>query len=268
MTTNVMYLSPHFDDVALSCGGLIHRQVQAGTGILVVTVFAGAPAHTKLSPFAAELHGQWGHLTEPVAARRKEDKKAMRLLGAEYIHLEYPDAIYRFDDTSSLYLCDEYLFGPVHHSDLNLVSQIAETVMEIHSPRQSTLYAPLAVGNHVDHQVVREAALKLYRKSCKVIFYEDFPYVEVPGALTRELERIGIERWIEEVQELDEENLAAKIEAIASYASQMDKLFGGVEVMAERVRDYALALGLQEGYGERYWRLSSGVKSAISKKRI
>ncbi len=256
MTINVMYLSPHLDDVALSCGGLLHRQVQAGTGIMVVTVFAGAPVQTKLSPFAAELHGQWGHLTKPVAARQREDKKAMRLLGAEYIHLEYPDAIYRFDDTSSLYLCDEDLLGPVHPSDLKLVAQITGAIERICSPEQSTIYAPLAVGNHVDHQLVKEAACVLHHRSYPMIFYEDYPYVEVPGALTRALERIDSERWTEEVQEIDREDLVMKIEAIASYASQMGKLFGGVEVMAERVRDYALALTSEEGYGERYWRLS------------
>lgn len=262
---NVIYLSPHLDDVALSCGGLIHRQVQAGTAVLVLTIFAGPPLHSELSSFAAELHAHWGHLTEPVAVRRREDKKAMRLLGADYIHLGYPDAIYRFDDTSSLYLCDEDLFGPLHPSDLKLVAQLTEAIMEMHSPRQSTIYAPLAVGNHVDHQLVREAALMLHRKSYPVTLYEDYPYVEVPKALTRELERIGTDRWTEEVQDFDEENLAMKIKAIAAYASQMDKLFGGTEVMAERVRDYSLALCPEERYGERYWRLSHEVKYAMRK---
>ncbi len=263
MATNVLYLSPHLDDVALSCGGLIHRQVQGGTRILVLTIFAGPPLPSELSSFAAALHTQWGHLTEPVAVRREEDEKVMRLLGADYSHLGYPDAIYRFNDISFLYLCEEDLFGPLHPSDLKLVSQITEAIMETQSRQQSTIYAPLAVGNHVDHQLVREAALTLHQRSHPVIFYEDYPYVEVPGALTRELERIGIERWTEEVQDIGEENLATKIEAIAAYASQMDKLFGGMEVMAERVRDYSLALCPEERYGERYWHPSRDVKSAM-----
>lgn len=260
MATNVMYLSPHLDDAVLSCGGLIHRQVQAGTSVLVVTIFAGPPSRSELSPFAAELHARWGHLSEPVAVRRQEDKKAMHLLGADYTHLEYPDAIYRFDNTSFLYLCDEDLFGSLHPSDLKLVRHVTEAIMEIILAQQSAIYAPLAVGSHVDHQLVRDAAMALHRRSYPVIFYEDYPYVEVPGALTGELERIGIERWTGEVQGLDEEELAMKIEAIAAYASQMDKLFQGVEEMSERVQDYALALSSEERYGERYWRLSHDMR--------
>jgi LmbE family N-acetylglucosaminyl deacetylase len=262
---DMIYLSPHLDDVVLSCGGLIHRQVQAGTRVLAVTIFAAPPSRSELSPFADELHAHWGHLTEPVAARREEDQKAMHLLGAGYTHLEYSDAIYRFDDASFLYLCDEDLFGPLHRSDLKLVAQVTEAIMEIACSQQSTIHAPLAVGNHVDHQLVREAALILHSRSYPVIFYEDYPYVDVPGALTRELERSGIERWSEEVKNLDEENLIAKIEAIAAYASQMDRLFQGVETMAQRVRDYASALSSEEGYGERYWRLSYEMRPATRK---
>jgi LmbE family N-acetylglucosaminyl deacetylase len=263
VATEVMYLSPHLDDVALSCGGLIHRQAQAGIATLVTTVFAGAPPRSELSPLAAELHAQWGDLAEPVAARREEDKKAMRLLGTDCRHLEYPDAIYRFDDVSALYLSDEQLYGYIHSSDLQLIRQIAETIMEVCSPQPSTIYAPLGVGNHVDHQLVRGAALVLLRRSCPVIFSVDYPYVEVPGALTRELDLIGTGEWSEEVQDLHQEDVAMKIEAIAAYASQMDKLFEGADVMAQRVRDYAFALSSSEGYGERYWSLSRSTKYAI-----
>ena len=83
--------------------------------------------------------------------------------------------------------------------------------------------------------------------------------------MPRELERIGIDRWTEEVQKLDEEDLAIKIEAIATYASQVDRLFQGGDPMAERVRGYALALSSEEGYGETYWGLSYDVKSAMQK---
>jgi LmbE family N-acetylglucosaminyl deacetylase len=186
-------------------------------------------------------------------------------LGADHIHLEYPDAIYRFDDASFLYLCNEDLFGFLHSSDLDLVAQVTEAIMEIHGPEKSATYAPLAVGHHVDHQLVRDVALTLHRKSYPVMFYEDYPYVEAPGALTRELERIDVEKWTKEVQNFDEVNLAVKIEAIAAYASQMDGLFEGVETMAQRVRDYALALSSEEGYAERYWRPSQDMKSIVGK---
>ena len=39
---NHVYLSPHLDDIALSCAGRIAAQVAAGELVLVVTVFSGS----------------------------------------------------------------------------------------------------------------------------------------------------------------------------------------------------------------------------------
>jgi len=36
-----IYLSPHFDDAVLSCGGLIFDQTCGGTAVEIWTVFAG-----------------------------------------------------------------------------------------------------------------------------------------------------------------------------------------------------------------------------------
>ena len=55
MLTHV-YLSPHLDDAVLSCGGMIHRQAQAGERVVVVTVCAGDPPPGPLSDFARSLH--------------------------------------------------------------------------------------------------------------------------------------------------------------------------------------------------------------------
>ncbi len=261
MPPNVMYVSPHLDDAVLSCGGLIHRQIQAGASVLIATIFAGAPSRSTLSSFAAKLHAQWGHLTDPIAARREEDRRAMLVLGADSTYLEYPDAIYRSEEISFLYPCEDALFGTLHPADLRLVSQLAKAIVEICSPPLSTIYAPLAVGNHVDHQLAREAALTLHCRSYPVIFYEDYPYVEVPGALMRGLERISIERWTEEVHFLDEGNLATKIRAIAAYGSQMKNLFQSADAMAQRVTNYARALSSEQGYAERYWRLPCAAKA-------
>lgn len=265
VAADVIYLSPHLDDAVLSCGGLIHRQAQAGASILVVTIFAGSPARNVLSPFAVELHARWGHPANAVAVRTQEDHRAMRLLGAEYLHLEYPDAIYRFDGCSFLYLSREDLFGSLHPSDVELARQIAASIIEICSTRSPLIYAPLGVGDHVDHQLVREAILTLRNAFPSIIFYEDYPYVEVPGSLTEVLERIGGEGWKVELQNLDDGCMSARIGGIVAYASQMNELFQSVEIMTGRVRDYGVALSSEEGYAERYWRLSRDKKIAASK---
>jgi LmbE family N-acetylglucosaminyl deacetylase len=47
-----IYLSPHFDDAVLSCGGLIFEQARQGIPIEIWTIFAGNPPPGPLSMFA------------------------------------------------------------------------------------------------------------------------------------------------------------------------------------------------------------------------
>jgi LmbE family N-acetylglucosaminyl deacetylase len=253
----VVYLSPHLDDAVLSCGGSIRRQTQAGRGVLVLTIFAGSPSRPDISPLAAQLHVRWGGLANPIAVRRQEDDEASGLLCANCWHLKYLDAIYRHDGDSFLYERDEDLFGSLHRSDLELARHVADSILEICSGQQPEVFAPLGVGNHVDHQLVREAVLPLRGRFPKVVFYEEYPYAETPGALTQALEEICVDTWRSQIVGFGEECLTAKIDAIATYASQIHILFDSIEMMATRVRDYTGALVSEQDYGERYWCLSA-----------
>ncbi|HUS71079.1 MAG TPA: PIG-L family deacetylase [Anaerolineae bacterium] len=254
MSAPAIFLSPHLDDAVLSCGGLIRRQVLSGTPVLVVTVFAGEPQHLELSPYATQIHSRWGNATHPTTVRREEDRRAMDLLGADYLHLPYVDAIYRFHDGSFLYSSDQELFGPIHPSEARLVSRLAAMVAGLHTSQDVTVYAPLAVGNHVDHQLVRDSLLSLQARFSQIVFYEDYPYVDRPGALTDALTTLGTQDWESELQLLDEECLKAKIEAIAAYQSQMATLFDSDNTMALRVREYSRAVSPNQGFAERCWR--------------
>jgi LmbE family N-acetylglucosaminyl deacetylase len=249
-----IYWSPHLDDAALSCGGQIRRQVTSGTSVLVVTVFAGEPQGLDFSAYATQIHGKWGMTNHPVRRRREEDRRAMGLLGAEYMHLAYADAIYRFSDDSFLYQSDQGLFGPVHPSEVTCASRLAAIVDGLCVSRDVIMYAPLAVGNHVDHQLVRDSLLSLHDCPRQLLFYEDYPYVDMPGALTRALTTLGTQDWESELTPLDEACLQAKIRAIAAYRSQLAALFGSKKAMAERVRQYSRAVSPDHGLAERYWR--------------
>ncbi|MBN2499463.1 MAG: PIG-L family deacetylase, partial [Anaerolineales bacterium] len=55
----LIYLSPHLDDVALSCGGLVWEQAQAGMAVEVWSVCAGDPPPGELSEYARSLHARW-----------------------------------------------------------------------------------------------------------------------------------------------------------------------------------------------------------------
>src|SRR4051794_35360271 len=91
-----VYVAPHYDDVALSCGGTVAMDARTGAP-LIVTVFAGQP-DGSLSAFAHLQHAQWGvSEAEVIAQRRREDACAAAALGASVATrwLDFLDAIYR-----------------------------------------------------------------------------------------------------------------------------------------------------------------------------
>ena len=45
------------------------------------------------------------------------------------------------------------------------------------TPENCRIYAPLALGNHVDYQGTHRSARHLHDASYTVWFYEDYPYV-------------------------------------------------------------------------------------------
>ena len=254
-----VYLSPHMDDAALSCGGLIHRQVSAGQRPLVISLFAGQPPRdVTLSEFAQFQHARWGNAGEAVGARWAEDQAAMAELGADYLRLNYRDCIYRGREhvPEWYYASEEAIFGSVHPAEYGLPAELADALSELIPPGEGgtrhepfgTLYAPLTVGNHVDHQVTFATALVLKAQGWRVRYYEDYPYVEREGALAAALAARGIQGWRYETVPLDEDDLAAKMRAIARYPSQVGVLFGDAQAMARRVRNYANSVG-----GERLW---------------
>jgi len=249
-----VYLSPHLDDVALSCGGLIHQQAKAGHPPLVITLFGGRPpSDVELSPFAGSQHARWGHPEDVMAVRWSEDGAALAVLGADYLRLNYRDCIYRGREHGAepvwYYASEGAIFGDVHPAEQGLAAELASVLSEfIPAAEGVTLYAPLTVGNHVDHQLAFAAALILRAQGWQVRFYEDYPYAETGGARAAALAARGAEDWRPVVTPLGEDDLVARIEAIACYVSQLGVLFGGKEAMRERVRGYVAQVG-----GERLW---------------
>ena len=247
MYTHV-YISPHLDDVALSCGGRIWQQAQAGEGVLVVTVFAGVrEADATLSPFAAELHALWELGADAPAARRKEDAAALACLEAEGVYWSYLDCIYRRVDDGFPYASEEALFGEVHPAEEELVNELAGRLGSLPLEPGGTLYTPMAIGRHVDHQVVHRAAGRIGRP---VVYYEEYPYAEDQQAVQ---EALGGRSWRVERVALSEEALEARVAAIARYGSQLITLgWTDAAEMAEAVRTFATGVGGGTP-AERYW---------------
>jgi LmbE family N-acetylglucosaminyl deacetylase len=248
-TYDCVYLSPHLDDAVLSCGGAIWQQVQAGERVLVVTVFAGAPApDTPLSPFAEELHARWGRVADAAAVRQEEDGAALALLGAKAAHWPYPDCIYRQTPAGHFpYASEEALWGEVHPAEHDLVAELAARLAALPQRRDGTVYGPLGVGHHVDHRIVRQAA---EASGHPLTCYEDFPYAQDQRAVQLALAQVRAQARL---VLLCEDALASKIAAIACYRSQLGTFWPGEAEMATSVRTFAERTGGGVP-AERYWK--------------
>jgi LmbE family N-acetylglucosaminyl deacetylase len=247
-TYDHIYLSPHLDDAALSCGGAIAQHSSAGARVLVVTICT-ASSDGPFNALALDFHSHWGlEPAEAVSARLSEDELAMERLGADYYWAGMLDAIYRLPDA---YDSRERLFGtPV--ADDPLYDSLRQLIGELRarSPR-ANFYAPLGVGSHVDHLITYAAALETVGT---LAFYEDIPYVLHEGALQRRLSDMTSPcPCVTSIIPIDS-TLARKIGAIELYASQLGELFRGPATMAEEITAYAEGLRPEDyTYGERLW---------------
>lgn len=228
-----IYLSPHLDDAALSCGGLIWDQTSSGEAVTVLTIFAGDPPSGPLSPFAHSLHVRWETGEGAVARRREEDLKACARLLAVPRHLELPDCIYRRSPKTgeALYDSEASLGNSIHPHELSLVTALSEQFSV--QPEGAQLVSPLAIGRHVDHRLVRAAA---ERSGRALLYYADYPYILQDPAGLEALIRSG---WEPVGFPLPDTGLEAWQEAVAAYGSQISSFWPGTDEMRQAIEAYA-----------------------------
>jgi LmbE family N-acetylglucosaminyl deacetylase len=245
---DLIYLSPHLDDVALSCGGQIVQQRMNGRSVLIVTIAAGNPPAT-LSALARKLHEHWELPSEVITIRRDEDRLACHLLDTDYLHWDIPDAIYRLHplDQTPLYPVMEMILEPVLPVDYGLIVSLVKQLQTL--PGHQQVVAPLAVGNHVDHQITRLAAEYCFGSA--LLYYEDYPYAHLPGALEKAIR--PPDGWQSETIHLSEQALTNKLQAVASFQSQLKSLAGSRLTMEQMIMDYTTSVG-----GERTWQRKQG----------
>jgi LmbE family N-acetylglucosaminyl deacetylase len=240
-------VAPHLDDAALSCGGQIARWRSEGARVLAVTLCAATPRPDQLTPYALHLHSTYNLGDDPMQGRRQEDANALAILDCDGLHLDQLDAPYRllaYGQRGAVFgrpVADDPL-GPATHRVLD----------QLHRQQPSArLYLPLGVGMHVDHQVVCAEALAA--RGLPIVWYEDAPYAVQQTTVQ--------ERLLDLAQPFEPRliditpTLAAKLDAIAAYTSQIPKLFRD-RPMVEVMTAYAAALAHTPGrFAERLWAL-------------
>lgn len=199
-----------------------------------------------------------------MARRRMEDERYAYFAEASIVFLDLPDAVFRG------YEGDEQLLGAPRPDDVAPFEVIRREVARL---EPQTVYFPLGVGGHVDHQLCRGAGVALLQEGRRwvmpgpdyagqVVFYEDFPYawwtqfgrlddlgVDVLGSLPPD---VSLHPSYADITD----QLERKITGINLYASQMERLFDDTAAMANAVRVYGKSLGEVGGVAgsaERYW---------------
>ncbi|MBA3872064.1 MAG: PIG-L family deacetylase [Anaerolineae bacterium] len=253
-----LFLSPHFDDAVLSCGGTIHQLVAAGEKVEVRTVMAGIPSRLPDSALVQELHARWQGGTNPVQVRILEDDAAMQQIGAKTSRMpNWFDCIYRMSRTGEVLYPDEAsIFGEINANDRT--AQLLPTIVLSPQEIPRVIYVPLGAGHHVDHQIVCNwgITLKQYYPWVALKFYEEYPYTQDPQAVEKALSILKqlypALRLNLELVSLTEADIQSKLDAIRCYKSQISSFWTDLQQMEAETRQ-SLRTAANGTGAERYW---------------
>ncbi|GCD32758.1 2'-N-acetylparomamine deacetylase [Streptomyces chrestomyceticus JCM 4735] len=157
-----LWISPHPDDVAYSCGGVLAACAGSAPGLLLTVFTRSAWALPKRLRAAGP---------KVISARRaQEERRYCRARGlARYVPLGFDDASLRgYDDDTEL--TADPAADPLRD---RIAEAVAEAVAEL---RPTLVLAPAAVGGHVDHRLVHEAVRRSAGDGVRRLYYEDLPY--------------------------------------------------------------------------------------------
>lgn len=208
----IVIFSSHLDDAVLSCGGLISYLVKQGSTIEVCSVFTDITDGSSESITTILKRAGFKDSFSYIKARKKEDENALNFLGVKNItYLDFIDGAWRSDENGN-HLYPSSQVGTVLETENELREKVVSKLRAYVSQfKNSVFLAPLARGNHVDHQIVRDAVSKVISD---VIYYEDFPY---SGKFDNQDEFISNRKLIKHTWSSD---LEEKRDAILLYKTQ------------------------------------------------
>lgn len=170
--SQVVVLSPHFDDAILSMGSFLLFLNGIGKKSRVINFFTQEGSVS--TPYTQRLihMGGCSNPHEYYEKRKQEDLRVYKKLknisvsGADLV-----DAAWRVDSEGKAYYEDSSLGAICENDKTEDLAYGKLNELEISS--DALVFAPLARGKHVDHQIVRNIAAKAF---VNVVYYSDIPY--------------------------------------------------------------------------------------------
>ena len=228
-----LFLSPHLDDVAFSCGGLAASLADSGWRTVLVTAFTQSVTPATGFALACQLDKGLPADIDYMALRRAEDMVAAERLGIdEVVWADLPEAPHRG------YASAPALFADLHPDD-DVLPALTGFFKQLHTSYQPDLVlAPQGLGGHVDHRQVIAAALDAFPPAI-IAFYRDTPYaIRTPDAAPDPAIPLTSHIRAPIAASLDR-----KISAAQAYESQLGFQFQGPDNAAQVLRDFAIAEG-------------------------
>lgn len=227
----IIAVSPHLDDAALSVGASLAALARGGHDVTVLTCFTRSVPDPTGFALACQTDKGLGRDVDYLALRRAEDSAALAVLGVGQRHLDLPEAPHRG------YTSAPDLFAGVHDGD----DAWRDVLTGLAGSRADLWLAPQALGSHADHLQVLRAVVAHGHPTA---FWRDRPYaLRQPDAVA------GVDlpaSLVEVALDLDDTHRARRAEACACYTTQLGLQFGGEQAMRDALAGLAEPLAADE----------------------
>ena len=225
-----LFLSPHLDDVAFSCGGTLLRLADDPRWrVELCTLFTASVPDPQ--GFALRCQTDKGIPAEVdyMALRRTEDEAYAAFAKVhDTRHWDYREAPHR------RYESPADLFAGIRDDDA-VWQPLSDDLAALDNEIQPALvFAPQGLGNHVDHLQTIRATLAVWPVE-RVVWYRDTPYaIREPDARPAGALRLEEDLFPCRVP-LSSTALERKIAGCSLYASQIGFQFGGAVALGEKL---------------------------------
>ncbi len=222
-----LFVSPHLDDAALSCGATIASLARRDDEVVVLTIFAGGNGRRDLAPYAARYHRKCG--LADFWTRRWEDVEACACLGAGMVHLGFGEVLYRRDAAGRPRVnTRDDLFSPLTPEDHRVAADVAaELARWLRRLGPAVLYGPAGIGGHVDHVItttaIRRVLGHLGVEAPPLLLYEEMPYAATPEDAALLATMADTAEPV--IQEVTARDWRMKIRAVEAYRSQLRSIW-------------------------------------------